>query len=167
MIMKKLFGFLIIVLLFAPSANANHHASKGKQDHKKFEMILFKKIHASFIHQDTLQLSEEKIQQVHDLKFSTKKQLITEQAKIDVIKLDIKSKLYDKTINVEAVNSLIDQKYELKKAKAKLLVAAFATLKNILGEEKWKEMKRLNRKNKKAGYSRCSKFKNPSLKKGE
>ena len=59
------------------------------------------------------------MKKVKDLKFSLKRQLITSKADIDLVVVDIKEKMMDDVLDVEAINILIDKKYELKKAKAK------------------------------------------------
>ena len=61
--------------------------------------------------------------------------MIRKKAEIDVISVDIRSKLWDETIDVSGINKLVDQKYDLKKEKTKSLIAAYAELKKILSEE--------------------------------
>lgn len=86
------------------------------------------------------------MEKVRTLKHRTKKELIMQEAKIDVVKVDIKANLYEDVIDTEATNALIDRKYELKKAKAKFLVGALAELKGILTEKQMASLKDLWRK---------------------
>lgn len=90
---------------------------------------------------EELGLSEEQIKKVKDLKMSVKKDLIRKKADIEIIALDIKSAMWGDVIDVNAVNALIDRKYDLKKEKAKSLVAAHAALKTVLTEEQKKKLK--------------------------
>ena len=57
--------------------------------------------------------------------------------------IDIMAKLKEHPIDLEAVNKLIDQKYEMKKAQIKSLVASYAKLKSILTEDQIKILKTL------------------------
>ncbi|NQV03860.1 MAG: hypothetical protein HQ532_00015, partial [Candidatus Omnitrophica bacterium] len=71
------------------------------------------------------------------------------KAEIDLIAIDIKAALWEDTIDLGSVNTLIDRKYELKKQKTKALVAAYAALKGMLTKEQIKNLKGLCKKGKK------------------
>lgn len=60
--------------------------------------------------------------------------------------------------DIAAINKLIDEKYELEKARAKSLVKAYAELKGILTEEQKKRLKDLHKKCKTARSKVPSKF---------
>jgi len=60
--------------------------------------------------------------------------------------VDIKSKLGEDTIDTKSINKLIDQKYEMKKAKAKSLVEAYAAFQNILSDDQKKKLKGISDK---------------------
>ena len=62
---------------------------------------------------------------------------------IDVLDIDIYDQLKKHSIDTEAVNVLIDQKYELKKATAIQAVGALAQLKSSLSEEQYEALKNL------------------------
>mgnify|MGYP000282824940 CR=1 FL=1 len=62
-----------------------------------------------------------------------------------MLKIDIKAKLWEDTIDKKGINKLIDKKYELKKEKAKALVDAYAQFKKILTEEQNKALKTIIR----------------------
>lgn len=98
--------------------------------------------------QEELGLSDEEVNKIKDLKVAMKKDMIRKKAEIDVLALDIKAGLWGDEIDVTALNSLIDKKYELKKEKAKSLIAAYASLKNMLTEEQRKTLKGLCKKGK-------------------
>jgi hypothetical protein len=107
-----------------------------KMKHKdNLEEKVFKKAHMIMKNKDELRLSENQITEIKKIKVNAKKDLIRKKAEIDVISVDIKSRLWDETIDVSGINKLVDQKYDLKKEKTKSLIAAYAELKKILSEE--------------------------------
>ena len=55
--------------------------------------------------------------------------------------MDIKEAMWSDNLDLEAINTLIDKKYDLKKAKAKSSIADYAELKGILTEEQKAKMK--------------------------
>jgi Spy/CpxP family protein refolding chaperone len=60
--------------------------------------------------------------------------------------VDIKGSLCEDPIDKKSINKLIDKKYELKKAKAKALVDAYATFQAILTDDQKKKLKESSRK---------------------
>jgi Spy/CpxP family protein refolding chaperone len=62
-----------------------------------------------------------------------------------VLKIDIKAKLWEDTIDKKGINKLIDKKYEIKKEKAKALVDTYAQFNNILTEEQKKTLETIIR----------------------
>ena len=104
-----------------------------------------KKAHKLLMHQEELKLSEEQVGKIKNLKHSVKKDLVMKEAQIEVIGMDVKALLWEDVIDVDKVNALIEQKYDIKKAKAKMLVKAMADLKDILTDEQKKMMKDLNK----------------------
>lgn len=127
--------------------------AEGYQKRKRYdqgqrhslEKKIFHKFHLAIANEVELKLSEEQYEKIKTLKINTKKDLIMKRAEIDVLKIDIKAKLWEDTIDKKGINKLIDKKYELKKEKAKALVDAYAQLKNILTEEQKKTLKTIIR----------------------
>ena len=159
--MVKFFrGFLILSLstvFFCALAYANRgHEEWGRGDHEKsfdLEEKFFWKAHFYLEKADELGLTEEQTQKIKALKTETKKELIRRDADIEIAALDFKEALDEPQINVESVNSLVDQKYEATKAKIKYLVQAFANLKGALTPEqetKVKDLWRAKKEEKKA-----------------
>lgn len=144
--------FVVLALLvsfgfFATGAYAE--CSKcGKKEEPGLDEKFYMKAGLIIKSQDELGLSDEQVKKVKDLKHATKKDLIMKEAEIEVIAVDIKAALWEDKIDLAAINGLIDKKYEIKKGKAKALVAAYATLKGLLTAEQLKSMKAL--------YSQCS-----------
>lgn len=90
-----------------------------------------------------LELSEEQTGKIKELKIKVKKDLIMKEAEIEVLAIDIKSAMWKSSIDVDAVNTLIDKKYALLADKTKFLVKSFASLKNILNDDQKNKLKKL------------------------
>ena len=151
---------MVMTLIFAVSISAIYasgHSGKtcgkgssckggyGKSD---LESKFYKKAWMIMENGDELGLSDEITDKIKDLKMSTKKALVMKKAEIEVIGLDIKSLLHESTVNTEEINKLIDKKYELKKEKAKSIIAAYATLKGYLSEGQMDKLKELYKESK-------------------
>ncbi len=147
--MKRLFIFVVIfcafVALTAPMVMADGRSmcrcgpGKGESLEDKFMDK------ASFImmNKDELGVTEEQERKVKDLKLELRKTLIKKQAEIDLLALEIKSGLWEDTVDTAALSKLIEQKYGLKKDKAVAVVEAYANLKKILTKEQMANMKKL------------------------
>ncbi len=110
----------------------------GPDEKKGLEDKFLKKAQMLLKHWGELNLSDEQVRKIRALKHDVKKDIIMKDAQIEVIGLDVKALLREDVIDVEQANALIEQKYDIKKAKAKLLVKALADLKNILTDEQKK-----------------------------
>ncbi len=142
-------ALVMAVGLMGTAAFANHGGKGGYQCAKgkgSLEEKISDKAHFLMKNQEELGLSDAQIAQVKDLKMNTKKDMIKRDAEIEILALDIKSALYGDTIDTKAVNTLIDKKYDLKKEKTKVLVGAYAALKEILTKEQKEKMKDLWKK---------------------
>ncbi len=118
-----------------------HCGSKKDKGYSKACMMLKNR--------EELGLSDEQVDKIKALKHDAKKDAIRKQSEIDLVAVDIKKEMYEDTLNVEAVNKLIDKKYELKKEKAKASVKACADLKGTLTEEQKAKLKEIWKKCKK------------------
>lgn len=141
-------AFLILTLTLTLSISEIYARSCWKTEAKQggSEGKLFYKAEFILRNQEELGLSDEQINRIKDLKLTTRKDLIKSEAEIKIIALDINAKMTQETIDIAAINKLIDEKYELKKAEAKALVKAYAELKNILTEEQKGKLKDLYKK---------------------
>lgn len=119
---------------------------------------LFYKAELILRNQEELGLSDEQVERIKDLKLKARKDLIKSEAEIEIIALDINAKMMQEATDIAAINKLIDEKYELEKARAKSLVKAYAELKGILTEEQKKRLKDLHKKCKTARSKVPSKF---------
>ena len=138
--MRKLMSLGLIVLLLAVFAAPGLYAkecSRGKKEGHGYDYgeKVLGKMHLAMEHQEELTLSEDQYQKIRTLKIAIKKDLVRNKAEIDVLIIDMKSKLSEDPIDIEGVNKIIDQKYELKKAKEKALVEACVKFRGILTDE--------------------------------
>ena len=120
----------------------------GKKDcrDKPLSKKVLKKLHMIFEHQEELGISDDQLAKIKELKIALKKDLIQKEADIDLVKVDIRSALYEDEIDLAAANKLIDQKYETKKSKSKQVVSTLAQLKKILTKDQMDKLKDLKRK---------------------
>ena len=132
------------------SAYANHGGQHGGGD---LEGKFFKKLYLIEKNQAEIGITDDKLQALKNLSVETKKALIKYEADIEIVGLDLNQKLYENPIDVAATNKLVDQKYELKKAKTKSLVEAFAKLKSTLSKEQLAKLKEIH-KSKKESYEK-------------
>jgi Spy/CpxP family protein refolding chaperone len=134
---------LFIAIMFIASVAYAGGQSKCKGKHKSFSGKIFSKMFLAIKNQEALGLSDEQFAKIKDLKIKTKKDLVQKKADIEIVAIDIKALMWEDTIDTKAANNLIDKKYELKKAKAKYLMGAYAAFKNILSAEQKKEFQKI------------------------
>ena len=114
----------------------------GKWDKGSSDKIAMK-AHFIMKNQEELDITDEQIAKIKDIKVEYKKNKLKMEADIDIIAVDINSLMYEDAVNTEAINKLIDQKYEIKKAKAKAMIDSYAKLKAVLTKDQLKDMKSL------------------------
>ena len=144
-------GFVaLVVLIFAiPTARANHsHGEFGYGHHEGFsggrmDEKFFHKMYFILQHEEELALTEKQTEAIQNLAHEVKKNAIKQGAEIEVLELGIAHELHGDSANLEVINKLVDQKYELKKSKEKGLAEAIVKLKQNLSEEQYKKMKAL------------------------
>ena len=146
-LMKFTLVGLVVLALAVPVASADRGkgyggcqscAMKGGLEGK-----FFYKAGLITAHAEELGLSEQQKEEIENLAHEVKKSLIKQEADIDILAADIHKQLKERSIDVAAVNKLIDQKYELKKAKTKSVVEAIAKVKQSLSEEQYAKLKDL------------------------
>ncbi|MDP8299305.1 MAG: hypothetical protein P9L88_05335 [Candidatus Tantalella remota] len=138
---------LFLMCLIPQFAQADGGYKGGGGYHQKGldSKILYK---AKFMlkNQDELGLSAEQVKKIKEVKIAVKKDTVKRNAEIELIKIDIKAKMYDDKLDVAGIDKLIDKKYDLKKAKAKALVQTCSDMRDILTEDQMKEFKAMCRK---------------------
>ena len=117
---------------------AKGHKMWGKKGHDE---MLFKKAHLALAKATELGLSVDQISKIKALTYNLKKSMIKEDADIKSLCLDIKEAITKDTVDTNAVNSLIDQKYALKATKAKEAIQACVNFKTILSKDQYTKLK--------------------------
>jgi len=125
----SIFVFLTVTGLYANEMQGDY-GNKGDMEHKFFGAAKLVLTHA-----EHLTLANDQLTKVQGLILDAKKEVIRKDAEIEILALDIKSEIAKDSIDVKAVNKLIDKKYDLKKEKTKALVSAYANLFNVLNPE--------------------------------
>jgi len=140
---RNVMSLVVVCMLaiFASAGYADHgvgcNRGDGPGEHKKrdFSAKVMKRMHIVLKNKKDLELTDEQVQAIRKLKSDIKKKVITMKAEVDIIVVDIKAMMYDDPMDTEAVNALIDKKYEIKKKQAKVLIGVCAEVKKILNEE--------------------------------
>jgi len=150
---QKLFAIAVVSLfaitLVVPQAFADgsrsscSYAKAGKYNKQSLDQKVFHKVHFLKQNKEELNLTDDQVKQLWDIKMTLKKDSIMKNAEIEVIKLDAKSMLYERTPDVAAIDALVDKKYDIKRAKAKAAVQAIADLKAVLTDEQYDAMKKM------------------------
>lgn len=94
-------------------------------------------------HRDSLKITEEQMDQIKDIKKAATKKLIKLRADKDIVKVDLKSEMWEEMIDVDRVNDLIEQKYSIKTTTSKVYVQAVADIQQVLNEEQRKMAKHI------------------------
>jgi Spy/CpxP family protein refolding chaperone len=116
------------------------------EDEPSLEDKFMCKVHMIYDNMDELALTDEQQAALKDLKIGFKKDIVRKDADIEIMAIDIKSKLYADKIDTKDVNDLIDKKYEIKKEKTKNTVKAMADLDAILTAEQNTKIKDMCKK---------------------
>ncbi len=149
--MKKIFVVLMVLCLvvsFSSAAIAGGHRP-GPFGKMGMDDKLAKKMHKAIVNAEELGLTDEQEDKIVDLKIKMKKEVIQYDAKIDTVKIDIKSELWKDKIDQVKIDKLINDKYALKRDKAKALVEYMVEFKSILSDEQNAQMKSMCLKEKK------------------
>ena len=123
------------------------HKVWAKKGHDK---MFFFKAHLALAKAKELGLTEDQVSKIKALTYNLKKSLIKEDADIKSLGLDIREAITKDTVDTNAVNSLIDQKYVLKATKAKETVQACANFKKILTKDQYDKLKEMRHHGKEA-----------------
>ena len=116
------------------------HKMWGKRGHDK---MFFFKAHLALAKAKELGLTDDQVSKIKALTYNLKKSMIKEDADIKSLGLDIREAITKDTVDTNAVNGLIDQKYTLKAAKDKETVGAYANLKKILSKDQYDKLKEM------------------------
>jgi len=151
---RKIFAVLLVSTMVFGGAGVDicsaYHDKDGKSGHDHGDEV-YKKARIILSNKAELGLTDEQAAKVKDLSSKVKKDLIRKDAEIDIGAIDLKEEKWKDPVDIEAVNKLIDKKYELKKDKAKYQVAAYAELQGLLTADQKIKVKEI--------YKKCDKKK--------
>ncbi len=136
--MEKKIIISMISFMVLSSVCANSYAFDGQKDRYgqgEPSIRFFNKFCRILKAEKQLNLSDDQVKKIEKEIIRAKKEVIRANAEIKIISLDMKMSLKQDKINIKSINKLIDQKYEFKKNKMKILVDAYAKIKNILTKE--------------------------------
>lgn len=108
-----------------------------------FEQKLYCKAKFMLMNASAVNLNEGQREQILDKKMQVRKSMILKNAEIEALALDIMAGLKKDKPDMETINAMIDKKYEMKKAKAKELAAAYVELCQIPTKEQKSKLKEL------------------------
>ena len=140
---KMLMGCIGVLVLGATVSLSNAYAHGFHHEggySGGLEGMFFMKAHFIMENKEALGLAQDKVTAIKSLKLETKKMLIKQGAEVQVLELDIKSKLHASPADVEALNKLVDEQAELKKTMAKSLVEAISKLKGTLTKDQTEKL---------------------------
>lgn len=141
-------GMLVVGMVmaypFAVQAYSGEGCYKCAEKGKAAQITkLKKKVGMLWENQEALKITEKQMMAIKDIKHAAIKQLIQYQADKEIVMVDLKSKMREDIIDVDAVNPLIDAKYTAKIRSAKTYARALSDIQNVLDEgqrEQWKEL---------------------------
>ncbi|MGB2631287.1 MAG: Spy/CpxP family protein refolding chaperone [Candidatus Omnitrophota bacterium] len=139
-------SFCVISGGYAAQGMKCSKCGKGSEHDMDLKDKFFKKIHFILKNEEELGLSDKQAKAIKKLKTDVKKDMINKKAQIDVLDVEIHTLMWEDPVDLDTMNSLIEQKYEIKKEKSKALAAACAQLKGILTEAQKDKMKSLWKK---------------------
>src|SRR3989338_2877836 len=104
---------------------------------------IMKKAHFLLDNKDEIGLSDEQVDTVKGLKLQAKKSMIRGEADMQIMMLDMKSKLREDIFDAEGINAMIDDGMAQMTQSAKASVDVYAKLKAVLTPEQVEKAKAL------------------------
>lgn len=146
--MKKKFTILLsclfaaaLIALPVTSAQAKGCEKCAKSKKSSYDKILWK-MKAVLAHAEELKVTDQQFKKIEDLIWSTKKGYAEQKGMLKPIKVDIQHQRYLDTVDLDALEKLVDKKYDIKKEMAKVVNKAYAEFKKILTDEQKMTMKK-------------------------
>lgn len=156
--MKNLLVVLLSLFFFTTTASLAEARSETTRQRTKSSWRLSQKPYRTIMfmlkNSEELDLSEAQISSLKDQKYALKKNKIMSEAEIKSIKLGIKREKQKADVDIEEINSLIDQMYEKKAKLKKDLVSSDKKIHEGLTEQQLEKMCSLRKEAKQARYKR-------------
>ena len=108
--------------------------------------MFMKKAHFFLENKAKLGLTADQVSQIKTMRTNMVKTMIRNKAEQEIFMLDMKTKLSEPVLDVEGINTMIDQAMAGMSTGAKGSVAALAELKGLLTEEQMTKAKELWKK---------------------
>jgi hypothetical protein len=146
---KALIFIVSVGLIFAGCAESSAKADKkgmyeqGKDKKSYMENKFYKKMYFILANEDEIGLSEEQKDKIYDLKYNLRKNMITKEADIEVVAIEIKQELKKDEANMSKIDTLLNQKYDMKKQKTRDSIKAYLDLKKIINDGQMEELKQI------------------------
>jgi len=140
--MKKILLFCVAAVLLQARLAYSDAGEKQSWDDMPLEDKFFHKAQFIVMNAGRANLSDERTQNISDLKYQIRKEVIRMNADIEILSMEIWQKIYEKPVDMAEINDLINQKYALKKELARTLIAAYVELINIPTADEWRELKK-------------------------
>lgn len=118
---------------------------KGDCDTNQCPIVskIMKKAKFFLKNQKEIGLSEDQVAQIKAIKMDTKKSSLRQSAEMEIFKMDIEDKLSDPKLDVEGLNSMLDQASSGWGTGAKASVATYVKLKAVLNEQQMAKAKEI------------------------
>ncbi len=135
---------LIAFSMAIPNAQADHKfRGKGEGKNFQFQDKVLHKAHFILEKEKELGLTPDQVKTIREIKLQAKKTKIQLSSQADIIGVDLFAEFHNDSVNLDKVNALIDQKFEVKKELAKEMAASFVKLKSVLTPEQQGKLKEL------------------------
>ena len=123
------------------SKSGYHHGQKEYQCPVTAKFM--KKAHMILKNREELGLSDEQADTIHALKVGVKKAYIRQKADMDILMIDVKTKMRERKVDVEGINALIDENFAALAKSSKETIEAYAKLKATLTDEQMDKLKQV------------------------
>ena len=125
-------AFILAIVFCAPALYAETLKDK-----------FFKKVRFIMKNHEELGLSDEQFDEIKKLKTETKKDIIRKKSQTEVLDVEIHTEMWEDPTNLNTINALIEQKYDIKREKTKNIAEAYSELMKILTQEQRDKLKGL------------------------
>ncbi|MDD4202323.1 MAG: hypothetical protein PHQ52_02540 [Candidatus Omnitrophica bacterium] len=138
---------IILAIVFVLTITASNVFSmeqgwgKGYNSKMDLKAKLFYKMQVALMNEEELGLTKEQSDKIKDIKLATQKKLIMDDARIDVIAIDIEDNLWKKEIDLANIQKLVDEKYDIKKDKTMTTITAYSEFKEVFSDEQYEQLK--------------------------
>jgi len=132
--MKRAILWMVLAAIIIAPVNGFANGRGGGEDQCIKEMY-FHKVMFLLSQKEELDLKDEQVQAIKDIRYEIKKKLIEGEPQLKLAMLDMKEELRKDKVNMDRLNALIDVKMEAKKTLAKAVLKAMVDTMSLLTPE--------------------------------